>query len=150
MYIYTDKCCSKSILVPCTLFRLIPYAVIRVFTVECILKCVILLCYTGLFCLWFWEMYHHIPLFLTPLLFGTPEYIFILHLTGGINNILRIDNCKPRRETFMFWNLVHLILRDFTVASGNSVKFWKSGKWQFFDMPSPVSPSLNNNTYAEQ
>ena len=37
----------KSILVPCTLFRLIPYAVIRVFTVECILKCVILLCYTG-------------------------------------------------------------------------------------------------------
>ena len=76
LYIYADKCCFKSILVPCTLFRLIPYAVIRVFTVECILKCVILLCYTGLFCLWFWEMYHPIPLFLTPLLFGTPKYGF--------------------------------------------------------------------------
>ena len=54
--------------------QMIPYDVIRVFTVECILNCVILLCYTGLFCWWFWEMYLPIPLFLTLLLFGTPEY----------------------------------------------------------------------------
>ena len=33
----------------------------------------------------------------------------ILHLTLGFN-ILRKDNCKPRRETFKFWNLVRLIL----------------------------------------
>ena len=70
---YIDKYCSKRILVPCTLFRLVPYAV------ECILKCVILLCYImGLFCLWFWEVYHPILLFLTPLLFGTPEYAYSL------------------------------------------------------------------------
>ena len=37
------------------------------------------------------------------------NYIFILHLTLGFN-ILRKDNCKPRRETFNFWDLVHLIL----------------------------------------
>ena len=36
------------------------------------------------------------------------NYIFILHSTLGFN-ILRKDNCKPRRETFKFWNLVRLI-----------------------------------------
>ena len=37
------------------------------------------------------------------------NYIFILDLTPGFN-ILRKDNCKPRQETFNFWDLVHLIL----------------------------------------
>ena len=37
------------------------------------------------------------------------NYIFILHLTLGFN-ILRKDNCRPRRETFKFWDLVRLIL----------------------------------------
>ena len=37
------------------------------------------------------------------------NYIPYLHLTRGFN-ILHIDNCKPRRETFKFWNLLHLIL----------------------------------------
>ena len=37
------------------------------------------------------------------------NYIFILHLTRGFN-ILRKDNCKPRRETFKFWKCVRLIL----------------------------------------
>ena len=40
---------------------------------------------------------------------ASPNYIFILHLTLGFN-ILRKDNCKPRRETFKFWDLVRLIL----------------------------------------
>ena len=42
MLYYIYKYCSKRILVSCTLFRLKPYAVIRVFLVfivECILKC---------------------------------------------------------------------------------------------------------------
>ena len=39
------------------------------------------------------------------------NYIFILHLTLGFN-ILRKDNCKPRRETFKFGALVSYI-RDF-------------------------------------
>ena len=47
---HIDKYCPKRILVPCTLFRLIPYAVIRLFIVECILRCVILLCCSSLFC----------------------------------------------------------------------------------------------------
>ena len=37
------------------------------------------------------------------------NYIFILHLTLGLN-ILRNDNCKPRRETFKCWHLVRLVL----------------------------------------
>ena len=37
------------------------------------------------------------------------NYISNLHLTLGFN-ILRKDSCKPRRETFKFWDLVRLIL----------------------------------------
>ena len=37
------------------------------------------------------------------------NYIFIFNLTLCFN-ILRLDNCKPRRETFKFWNLLRLIL----------------------------------------
>ena len=37
------------------------------------------------------------------------NYIFILGLTPGFN-ILRKDYCKPRRETFKFWDLARLIL----------------------------------------
>ena len=37
------------------------------------------------------------------------NYIFILHSILGCN-ILRKDNCQPRRETFHFWDLVRLIL----------------------------------------
>ena len=45
------------------------------------------------------------------------NYIFILNLTLGFN-ILCKDNCKLRRETSKFWDLVHLIcIRDFTVQS---------------------------------
>ena len=41
------------------------------------------------------------------------NYIFILHLTHGFN-ILRKNNCKPKRETFQFQDLVRLI-SEFTV-----------------------------------
>ena len=37
------------------------------------------------------------------------NYIFILHLTLRFN-ILGKDNCKPRLETFVFWDLVWFIL----------------------------------------
>ena len=37
------------------------------------------------------------------------NYVFILHLTLGFN-ILRKVNCKRRRETFKFWDLVPLVL----------------------------------------
>ena len=47
---HIDKYCPKRLLVPCTLFRLIPYAVIRLLIVECILRCVILLCCSSVFC----------------------------------------------------------------------------------------------------
>ena len=45
------------------------------------------------------------------------NYIFILHLTPGLN-ILRKDNCPPRREIFKFWDFVRLILetlREFII-----------------------------------
>ena len=35
------------------------------------------------------------------------NYIFMLQLTLGFN-ILRQENCKPRREAFKFWDLVLL------------------------------------------
>ena len=37
------------------------------------------------------------------------NYIFILDLTPGFNG-LRKDNCKMRRDTLKFWDLVQLIL----------------------------------------
>ena len=37
------------------------------------------------------------------------NYIFILNLTPGFNGLGK-DNCKMRRETFKFWNLLPLIL----------------------------------------
>ena len=37
------------------------------------------------------------------------NYIFILDLTHGFNRLGK-DNCKTRRETFEFWDLVRLIL----------------------------------------
>ena len=37
------------------------------------------------------------------------NYIFILNLIRGFNRLGR-DNCKTRRETFEFWDLVRLIL----------------------------------------
>ena len=40
---------------------------------------------------------------------SSSNYIFILHLTLGFN-ILSKDYCKPRWETFKFWDLERLIL----------------------------------------
>ena len=40
---------------------------------------------------------------------GCPNYIFILVLTPGFNRLGK-DNCKTRRETFKFPDLVHLTL----------------------------------------
>ena len=37
------------------------------------------------------------------------NYIFILDKTPGFNGLGK-DNCNMRRDTFMFWDLVHLIL----------------------------------------
>ena len=37
------------------------------------------------------------------------NYIFILDLTPGFNGLDK-DNCKPRRETFKFGDLVPLVL----------------------------------------
>ena len=39
------------------------------------------------------------------------NYIFILNLKPGFNG-LGTDNYKTRRETFMFWDWVHLILES--------------------------------------
>ena len=39
------------------------------------------------------------------------NYIFVLELTPGFNGLSK-DNCKARRETFKFLDLVRLILED--------------------------------------
>ena len=39
------------------------------------------------------------------------NYIFILHLTPGFIGLGK-DNCKTRRETFKFWDLVRVILKS--------------------------------------
>ena len=40
-----------------------------------------------------------------------PNYIFIRDLTPGFNGLGK-GNCKTRRETFIFWDLVRFILED--------------------------------------
>ena len=45
-----------------------------------------------------------------------PNYIFIVGLTPGFNT-LRKDNCKPRRETFKFWDSVRFILETWQYLS---------------------------------
>ena len=45
-------------------------------------------------------------------------YIFILELTRGSSGLSK-DNCKTRRETFKFWNLVHIILDVWRYSTGN-------------------------------
>ena len=39
------------------------------------------------------------------------NYIFILDLVPGFGGLSK-DNCKTRRETFKFWDLVHMILES--------------------------------------
>ena len=53
------------------------------------------------------------------------NYIFILHLTLGFN-ILRKDNCRPRRETFKFWDLVCLVLESLQYISKMNVLIYFS------------------------
>ena len=51
------------------------------------------------------------------------NYNFFLHLTLGFN-ILRNDNCKPRRGALKFWHLVRLILetlRYYRLVFGHTV-----------------------------
>ena len=50
------------------------------------------------------------------------NYIFILDLTPGFN-ILRKDNCKTRRDTFKFWDLVRLILEIWRYSYIHSIFF---------------------------
>ena len=59
------------------------------------------------------------------------NYIFILHLTLGFN-ILRKDNCKPRRETVKFGDLVRLILeilRYISPGGASSPSLLRPGLW---------------------
>ena len=53
--------------------------------------------------------------------------IFILHLTLGFN----IDNCKLRRETVKFWDLVHLLLEILWYIS-HSTLHWPLYCWIYF------------------
>ena len=48
------------------------------------------------------------------------NYIFIFQLTLGFN-ILRKDYCKPRGETFKFFNLVRLILEILRYLHGHAL-----------------------------
>ena len=45
---------------------------------------------------------------------GAPPVGAFPDLTPGVNG-LGNDNCKTRRETFKFWNLMRLYIRDLTV-----------------------------------
>ena len=45
-----------------------------------------------------------------------PNYIFILYLTPGLNGMGK-DNCKTRRESLKFWDLVHFILEGWQYIS---------------------------------
>ena len=38
---------------------------------------------------------------------GAAPYIFIFDFTPSLNGLGK-DNCKPRRETFKFWDVVRL------------------------------------------
>ena len=49
------------------------------------------------------------------------NYIFILDLTHGFN-IMNKGKCKTRRDTFKFWDLVHLILEIWWYCSMHTTK----------------------------
>ena len=64
------------------------------------------------------------------------NYIFILHWALGFN-ILRTDNCKPRRETFKFYDLVCLILDML-----RCIKAWTSYLFAHYTIPLSISCRL--------
>ena len=53
------------------------------------------------------------------------NYIFILNLTPGFNGLLK-DNCKKRRESFKYLDLLRLILETWRY-------FWKSKRFDYCD-----------------
>ena len=54
------------------------------------------------------------------------NYIFILDLTPGLSGLGK-DNCKTWRQTFKFWDSVHLILEiwRYIVFKYGSISAWK-------------------------
>ena len=52
------------------------------------------------------------------------NYIFILDLTPGFNGSGK-DNCKTRRESFKFWDLVRIVLEILPYIMGCSICYWK-------------------------
>ena len=75
---------------------------------------------------------HEIKFILSYLILS--NYIFILDLTPDFNGLGK-DNCKMRRDSFKFWDLVHLILRDFTVSK----ILFKSPRHQWVKHPAELS-----------
>ena len=56
------------------------------------------------------------------------NYVFILDFTPGFNELGK-DNCKTRRETFKFWDLVRLILEV----------------WRYHEAKEDLPPALKSN-----
>ena len=56
------------------------------------------------------------------------DYIFILDLTPGFNGLGK-DNCKTRRQSSKFWDLVHFYIRDFTAVTRDLYSYNPVGCW---------------------
>ena len=70
------------------------------------------------------------------------NYIFILHLTLGFN-ILHKKNCKPRRETFKFCDLVRLILDILRLNNYMEINLMLTGDGINTLQPGDFDASLN-------
>ena len=57
------------------------------------------------------------------------NYIFILNWTPGFSGFGK-DNCKTRRETFMFGDWVRLILENWRYKSAGADNGWPPNWWQ--------------------
>ena len=78
------------------------------------------------------------------------NHIFILHLTRGLN-ILHKDNCKPRRETFKFWDLVHLILEILRyIFRTSSTSPWDQWAKQFMDLTRSILLAPGSFTFISK
>ena len=77
----------------------------------------------------------------------TSNYIFILDLTPGVNGLDK-DNCKTRRETFKFWDLLWLILEILQcMVRGAALLAGYAKSWLNYIIQHVIWPA-NNNSHA--
>ena len=83
-----------------------------------------------------------------------PHYIFILDFTPGFDGLVKA-NCKTRRETFKFWNLMRLLIEMWRYVIKHTVTMHQYLSWQFSYLANMLTgygytiPCTSNATYVD-